>query len=287
MTNESTWQKYHHQASVLLPVRGLCAILWNPLPSRCKLMVMDPREIARRIILHEAGALSALADSLDQSFDEVIRALDECHGRVVLTGVGKSGIVARKIAATFLSTGTPALFLHPTEGAHGDLGAILASDLVILISNSGESTELIGLVPAIRAIGARMIAMTGNPQSSLARAADWVLTCHVEREADQHNLVPSASTSAQLALGDALALVLLEQRGESPDDMARRHPAGAIGRRLTLKVSDLMSPGPDDPRVLIDSTFREALFELTDKRLGRSVWWQATESSKGSLPTAT
>jgi arabinose-5-phosphate isomerase len=229
---------------------------------------IPPRERARRIIRHESDALASLADTLDQTFDAVISALMECRGRVVVSGVGKSGLVGRKISATFLSTGTPALFLHPTEGMHGDLGAILPDDLVLLISNSGESSEILGLVPAIRAIGARMIAMTGNPHSSLARFADYVLTCHVAAEADHHNLVPTASTSAQLAMGDALALVLLEQKGDSPDDLARLHPGGAIGRRLTLKVSDLMHPAPEDPRVRSEGTFREALFELTGKRLG-------------------
>jgi arabinose-5-phosphate isomerase len=228
----------------------------------------DPRESARRIIRQEADALISLADSLDGSFDEAIHELLECHGRIVVTGVGKSGLIGRKIAATLLSTGTPALFLHPTEGAHGDLGAILPSDLVILISNSGESSEILGLIPAIRAIGAKTIAITGNAMSALGRASDFVLPCHVDKEADPHNLVPSSSTSAQLALGDALALVLLECRGETIDDLARRHPAGAIGRRLTLKVSDLMHPTPEDPRVPVDGHFRQALYELTDKRLG-------------------
>jgi arabinose-5-phosphate isomerase len=204
-----------------------------------------------------------------ESFDKAVKMVLECGGRVVVSGVGKSGLIAHKITATLVSTGTPALFLHPTEGVHGDIGAIRGDDVVVLLSNSGESGEVLELIPAIRSIGARIIAVTGNPSSSLGRASDLVLKCHVAREADSLNLVPTASTSAQLALGDALALVLQEQRGDSADDLARRHPAGAIGRRLTLKVSDLMHPAPDDPRVpAAAGTFRQALFELTGKRLG-------------------
>ena len=227
-----------------------------------------PIDRAREIILHESSTLAQLADSLDESFGEVVGLLLECSGRTVISGVGKSGLVGRKIAATLLSTGTPALFLHPTEGVHGDLGAILPDDVAILISNSGESSEILGLMPAIRALGAKVIAITGNRSSSLGNAADYVLECHVEKEADPHNLIPTASTAAQLALGDALALVLLEQRGLDQDDLAKRHPAGTIGRRLTLKVVDIMHPAPDDPRVHDTETFREALFELTGKRLG-------------------
>jgi arabinose-5-phosphate isomerase len=227
-----------------------------------------PIEIARRVILHESEALRILADSLTDAFDKAVDLVLNCHGRVIVCGVGKSGIIGRKIAATLLSTGTPALFIHPTEGVHGDLGAILPDDIVILISNSGESTEVIGLMPAIRAIGTKVIAITGRADSSLAKWADLVLLCHIESEADPYNLIPTASTTAQLALGDALALVVLERRGLGKDDLAIRHPAGAIGRRLTLKVVDLMHPAPDDPRIHSGETFREALFELTAKRLG-------------------
>jgi arabinose-5-phosphate isomerase len=171
-----------------------------------------PRDAARKVIRHEADALISLADSLDETFDHAVEALLNCRGRIVVCGVGKSGIIGRKIAATLLSTGTPALFLHPTEGLHGDLGAILPDDIVILISNSGESTETLNVIPAIRAIGAKMIAITGKPESSMACSADLVLKCHVEREADEMNLIPTASTSAQLALGDALALALSRQK---------------------------------------------------------------------------
>jgi arabinose-5-phosphate isomerase len=223
---------------------------------------------AKNIILHEADALRGLADSIGESFNKAVEMILGCHGRVVVCGVGKSGIIGRKMAAILQSTGTPALFLHPTEGVHGDIGAILPDDVVLLISNSGESNEITGLLPAMRMIGAKVIAITGRSESSLASGADLVLLCQVEREADPHNLIPTASTAAQLALGDALALVVLEQRGLDSDDLAMRHPAGAIGRRLTLKVCDLMAPSPDDPRVRDSETFREALFELTAKHLG-------------------
>jgi len=226
------------------------------------------RDRAREIILHESKALAGLADHLDESFDKAVELILLCHGRVVVSGVGKSGLVGRKIAATFLSTGTPALFLHPTEGVHGDLGAILPDDVVLVLSNSGESSEILGLLPAVRAIGSKVIAITGKPSGSIASASDLVLTCSVEKEADRDNLIPTASTAAQLALGDALALVVMEQRGMGKDDLAMRHPGGSIGRRLTLNVSDIMHPAPDDPRVGAGDTFRDALFELTGKRLG-------------------
>ena len=230
--------------------------------------LLPPLDRARSIVLHESDTLRSLADSLDSTFDEVIEIILDSNGRVVVSGVGKSGIIGRKIAATLLSTGTPAMFLHPTEGVHGDLGAILPDDVVLLISNSGESSEILGLLPAIRSLGSKVIAITGKPDSSLAKAADKTIKCAVECEADEHNLIPTASTAAQLALGDAIALVVLERRGLDKDELAMRHPAGSIGRRLTLTVLDLMTPSPDDPRIRISDTFREALFELTAKRLG-------------------
>ncbi len=229
---------------------------------------MIPHERAKEIITHESATLASLAESLDQSFDDAVDTIIKCKGRVVVSGVGKSGLIGRKMSATFLSTGTPSMFLHPTEGVHGDIGAILPDDVVILISNSGESSEILGLVPAIKSIGTKMIAITGRNESSLASSADMVLTCKIDREADPHNMIPTASTAAQLALGDALALVVMEQRGLGKDDLARRHPAGSIGRRLTLKVNDIMTSAPDDPRIKSSESFREALFELTAKRLG-------------------
>ncbi len=238
---------------------------------------------AKNIIRHEADTLRALAESLDATFDKAVELILNCRGRVIVCGVGKSGIIGRKIAATLISTGTPALFIHPTEGVHGDLGAILPDDIVILISNSGESNEITGLLPAIRTIGTKVIAITGKSGSSLATSADLVLLCKIEKEADPYNLIPTASTAAQLALGDALALVILEQRGLGRDDLAMRHPAGSIGRRLTLKVSDLMTPSPDDPRVRQGDTFREALFELTAKHLGAVSVIDQDDTLKGII----
>lgn len=245
--------------------------------------VVSSIDRAKAVILHEAAALQSLAESLDDSFEKAVEVILSSNGRVIVCGVGKSGIIGRKIAATLLSTGTPALFVHPTEGVHGDLGAILPDDVVILISNSGESSEITGLLPAIRSIGAKVIAISGRTGSSLAKFADLTLLCTVEKEADPHNLIPTASTAAQLALGDALALVILERRGLGTDDLARRHPAGTIGRRLTLKVRDLMHPAPDDPRVKSDETFREALFELTAKRLGAVSVVDCNENLSGII----
>jgi arabinose-5-phosphate isomerase len=244
---------------------------------------VTPLGRAKEIILCEADSLRALAETLGDTFDNAVRAILKCPGRVVVSGVGKSGIIGRKIAATFLSTGTPALFLHPTEGVHGDLGAILPDDVSILISNSGESSEILGLMPGIKAIGAKVIVITGRPESSLATMANMVLPCKVEREADPHNLIPTASTAAQLALGDALALVVMERRGLGKDDLAKRHPAGSIGKRLTLKVSDIMTLAPDDPRVKDSEAFREALFELTAKRLGAVSVVDGNERLKGII----
>ncbi|MCK4719666.1 KpsF/GutQ family sugar-phosphate isomerase [bacterium] len=244
---------------------------------------VTPLGRAKEIILCEADSLRALAETLGDTFEIAVRAILKCPGRVVVSGVGKSGIIGRKIAATFLSTGTPAMFLHPTEGVHGDLGAILPDDVSILISNSGESSEILGLMPGIKAIGAKVIVITGRPESSLATMADMVLPCKVEREADPHNLIPTASTAAQLALGDALALVVMERRGLGKDDLAKRHPAGSIGKRLTLKVSDIMTLAPDDPRVKDCEAFREALFELTAKRLGAVSVVDGNERLKGII----
>lgn len=225
-------------------------------------------ETGRQVILHESETLRKLADSLDESFDKAVKAILSCQGRVVVSGVGKSGIIGRKIAATLLSTGTPAMFLHPTEGVHGDLGAVLPDDVVILISNSGESNEIMELFPALRSLGVNVIALTGKTESSLGKSAGVVIRTAIERECDEHNLIPTASTSAQLAMGDALALAVMQKRGLGEADLARRHPAGSIGKRLTLKVSDIMTHSPDDPRVRDNGAFREALFELTAKRLG-------------------
>jgi arabinose-5-phosphate isomerase len=223
---------------------------------------------AREVLELEADAIRKLADRLDSAFEAAHALLLACGGRVIVTGMGKSGHVARKIAATLASTGTPAFFMHPGEAAHGDLGMVTGDDVVLALSNSGESDELVALLPAIKRKGARLVAMTGNPRSTLAQAADICLDSRVEREACPLNLAPTASTTASLALGDALAVCLLDARGFSRDDYALSHPGGSLGRRLLLHVSDLMHTGDAMPTVPATATVYEALFEITRKGLG-------------------
>jgi len=221
---------------------------------------------ARRVLDVEARALGAVAGRLDGSFARAIEILLACRGKVVVTGVGKSGIVCRKIAATLASTGTPAFFLHAVEGGHGDLGTLVRGDVLLAVSNSGE-TEVIGLLPVVRRFGIPLIAMCGNPASTLARSADVVLDVSVPEEACPLGLAPTASTTAQMALGDALAIALLEERGFSADDFALLHPAGPLGRRLQ-RVDELMHHGDALPLVGVAAPFRETVVEITAKRLG-------------------
>lgn len=229
---------------------------------------MSALETARRVLRIEAEALEGLARSLGAEFERALDLVLSCRGKVVLTGMGKSGIVCRKIAATLSSTGTPAFFLHPAEGVHGDLGILARGDLVIAVSNSGETEELVEILPVIRRLGLGLIAVTGNARSTLARRSQVVLFLGVEREACPLNLAPMASTTATLALGDALAAALMERRGFSIEDFARFHPAGALGRRLTLQVDDLLHDGDEIPRVQLATPLRTAILEMTSKRLG-------------------
>ncbi len=229
---------------------------------------MSVLDAGRRVLEIEARAVAGLARSLDASFERAVAVLGECRGKVVLTGMGKSGLVCRKIAATLASTGTPAFFLHPAEGMHGDLGILARGDAVVAVSNSGETEELVEILPAIRQLDLALVAITGNPASTLARRARVVLHVAVEQEACPLNLAPMASTTATLALGDALAAALMERRGFSAEDFARFHPAGTLGRRLTLQVADLMHGADDVPRVGVDTPMREAVLEMTSKRLG-------------------
>jgi len=222
---------------------------------------------ARRVLRVEAAAVAALADRLDARFARAVDILARCVGKVVVTGVGKSGIICRKIAATLTSTGTPAIFLHAAEAAHGDAGVFTRGDAVIGVSSSGETEELLRVVPMIKRFGLPLIAMTGGPQSALARVADVVLDVSVAEEACPMQLAPTASTTATLALGDALAVALLEQKGFGPRDFAVLHPAGALGRRF-LKVADLMHTGDAMPLVAVRAPFDELLLEITSKRLG-------------------
>jgi arabinose-5-phosphate isomerase len=202
-------------------------------------------ESARRVLRIEAEAVGALAGRLDQSFVRVLDILQACRGRVVLTGMGKSGFIARKIAATLASTGSPALFLHPAEGVHGDLGMLVRGDVVVAVSNSGETEEITQLLPAFKRLGVSLISLVGNPQSTLARQSDVVLDVGVAEEACPMNLAPTASTTAALAMGDALAVALLERRGIQAGDFALVHPGGTLGRKLLLTVEDLMHRGDE------------------------------------------
>ncbi|RMG87504.1 MAG: KpsF/GutQ family sugar-phosphate isomerase [Candidatus Dadabacteria bacterium] len=229
---------------------------------------MSALDTARRVLRIEADTLTRLAASLGPEFDRAVDLLESCRGKVVLTGMGKSGIVCRKIAATFASTGTPSFFLHPAEGVHGDLGILARGDVVVAASNSGETEELVEILPVIRRLELGLVAITGNPRSTLARRADVVLHVPVEEEACPLNLAPMASTTATLALGDALAAALMVRKGFTAEDFARFHPAGALGRRLVLQVDDLMHDGDAVPRVGAQAPMPEVLVEMTSKRLG-------------------
>src|SRR5215211_5793750 len=225
------------------------------------------RSLARKVLQTEAAAILALVDRLDENFDRAVRMLYECRGRVIVTGMGKSGIICRKIAATLASTGTPAFFLHPAEAIHGDLGVLQADDVVIALSNSGETEELLRLLETIKRIGARLIAVTGDCRSSLAQAADVALDCHVSKEACPMNLVPTASTTAALALGDALAMTLFVAKGFREEDFANLHPGGKLGKRL-MRVERLMQAGDLAPVVEESTPMRDVIYEMSKKGMG-------------------
>ena len=228
--------------------------------------------LAARTFEIEARALLGLSAQLGkgagEGFAAAVRAMLECRGRVIVMGMGKSGHVGRKIAATLASTGTPAFFVHPAEASHGDLGMVLAGDVVLALSNSGESDELAAILPAMRRLGVTLVAMTGNPESTLAQHAEVVLSSAVAEEACPLNLAPTASTAAQMALGDALAVALLDARGFREEDFARSHPGGSLGRKLLMHVRDLMRSGEAVPRVPPGADFNELLREMTGKGLG-------------------
>ena len=224
-------------------------------------------ELARKVLRTEAAAILGLVDRIDGDFERAVQLLFECRGRVVVTGMGKSGIICRKIAATLSSTGTPAFFLHPAEAIHGDIGAIRDDDVVIAVSHSGETEELLRLLESIRRLSARLIAITGNAGSTLARAADVTLNCGVAAEACPLNLAPTASTTAALALGDALAMTLLVRKGFREEDFASLHPGGKLGRRL-MRVEHVMHSGDAAPVVRGTATMRDVIHEMSSKRLG-------------------
>jgi len=226
-----------------------------------------PREVARQVLEIESQAISDLLPQLDGSFDRAVELLQACRGRVVCTGMGKSGLVMQKVAATLSSTGTPAFFMHPAEAIHGDLGVLVDGDVVLAASNSGTTEEIVRLVETLKRLGIPLIAITGKPGSPLSRLADLHLSVAIRQEACPLNLAPTASTTATLALGDALAMAVMEARGFTDEDFARLHPGGQIGRQF-LRVSQLMSTGDEVPKVRPDTPMRDAIYEMSRKGLG-------------------
>ena len=226
---------------------------------------------AKQTLRLEAEAILALIARIDQRFVQAVGLLAGCTGRVVVTGMGKSGLIGKKVAATLASTGTPAFFLHPAEGIHGDLGMVTRGDIVLAISNSGETEELIKILPALKRLGVPFISLTGNPRSSIGSHSDIALDVSVRAEAGPMGLVPTTSTTAALAMGDALAVALIEQRGFRAEDFAYFHPGGTLGRRLLLRVADAMHAGDLVPRVLAETAFKEMIFEISSKKLGMTT----------------
>ena len=227
--------------------------------------------LAREVLEIEAKAVSDLIEKLDSRFTQAVETILNCRGRVVVSGIGKSGHIARKIASTLASTGTPAFFVHPAEASHGDLGMVAREDVFIALSNSGESDELLAIVPILKRQGAKLIAMTGNPQSALAREADVHLYAGAAKEACPLNLAPTASTTAALALGDALALALMQAKGFTRDEFAAAHPGGALGRRLLTHVRDVMRSGENAPHVTHTATALEGMLEVSRGRMGMTA----------------
>ncbi|MCW8919221.1 MAG: KpsF/GutQ family sugar-phosphate isomerase [Gammaproteobacteria bacterium] len=235
---------------------------------------LDPKrliELGRAVLETEAAAITALTQRLGEEFVTACRHLLHCEGRIVVTGMGKSGHIGAKIAATLASTGSPAFFVHPGEASHGDLGMITAKDVVLALSNSGETDELLTILPIIKRLGIPLITLTGSPDSRLARAAEANIDVNVAREACPLGLAPTASTTAALAMGDALAVALLEARGFTEEDFARSHPAGSLGRRLLLRIEELMHSGAALPKVGASATLSEALLEMSRKGLGMTT----------------
>ncbi len=227
--------------------------------------------MAREVLEIEAKAIADLIAKLDHHFARAVELILNCRGRVVVSGIGKSGHIARKIASTMASTGTPAFFVHPAEASHGDLGMVTREDVFIALSNSGESAELLAIVPLLKRQGARLIALTGNPQSSLAQESDVHLYASAEKEACPLNLAPTASTTAALALGDALAVALMQAKGFTRDEFARAHPGGTLGRKLLTHVRDVMRTGENAPRIPHTATLMEAMLEMSRGRMGMTA----------------
>jgi len=228
-------------------------------------------ETARKVLRLEAQAIQELIGRINETFTQAIEILHDCKGRVVVTGMGKSGLIGKKIAATLASTGTPAFFLHPAEGVHGDLGMVSRGDAVLLLSNSGETGELITILPAFKRLAVPLICLTGNSRSTLAKNSDVVIDVGVKEEAGPLGLVPTASTTATLAMGDALSVALLEKRGFKEADFAYFHPGGTIGKKLLLKVTDVWHHGPAVPRVTEKTPLKDVIVEMTSKKLGMTT----------------
>ncbi|MFC1769656.1 SIS domain-containing protein [Nitrospirota bacterium] len=232
---------------------------------------LDLLEEARRVLKVEADAINRMSVRLDEGFSRAVELIHSSQGRVIITGMGKSGLIGKKIAATFASTGTPAFSMHPGEASHGDLGMVTKEDIIIAISNSGETEEVLALLPFINSFGLLLITMTGNTSSSLASAADVNLDVSVECEACSLDIVPTASTTATLAMGDALAVALLKSRGFREEDFAAFHPKGTLGKKLLLRVEDVMRSGDDMPIISLDTPMEKAVIEISSKRLGMTT----------------
>jgi arabinose-5-phosphate isomerase len=235
---------------------------------------LDPNQLlarGRRVLDTEVAAIAALKDRLGDTFVQACRLLHACAGRVVVSGMGKSGHIGNKIAATLASTGTPAFFLHPAEAGHGDIGMITPGDVFLALSNSGETSELLTILPVVKRLGVPIVAMTGRASSTLGQAAAVVLDVSVPEEACPHNLAPTASTTATLAMGDAIAVAILEARGFSQEDFARSHPGGTLGRRLLLRIQDVMRTGDQLPKVGVQTPLRDGLVEMSRKGLGMTA----------------
>jgi len=223
---------------------------------------------AKQVLEIEYKAIKDMIPKLDKNFEQAVEIINSCRGRVVVTGIGKSGLVGRKISATMASTGTPSFYLHPTEGAHGDMGMVMKDDVILAISYSGENEELLNLLPVIKGMGLKLITMTGAVHSNMAKASDVILNTKVNKEACPYNLAPTASTTATMALGDALAITLLLKKGFQKKDFAALHPGGMLGRKLLLKVGDIMRAGKNNPVISRHKTVKEALLVMTASRLG-------------------
>ena len=245
-------------------------------------LIKNIRETAKEVLLNEAQAIEKVAELINEEFESAVEAILECKGRVVVSGIGKSAIIANKITATFNSTGTPSIFMHAADAIHGDLGMIKKEDIVMVLSKSGNTPEIKVLIPLVKRTGCKLVALVGNVDSELALQSDYVIDGSIEEEACPHNLAPTTSTTAHLALGDALAVCLLEARGFTSSDFARFHPGGSLGKQLYLKVEDIY-PNNQCPVVLTDASIEEIILEMTSKRLGATAVVDESQKLQGII----